>query len=147
MQVCSASRTPRCAPAPARCTCFFQGTAAQASSSSLGSPSQCAALPIYSAPDSLCMPRYSVGECSIECSDNQQMHISTQSVLTITNAECSINFRLLQILTRPSISFTTVTTACAQCKYSLRDENHDFDDSNQIWPAGARARCGKTFKN
>ena len=26
-------------------------------------------------------------------------------------------------------------TACAQCKHSLRDENHGFDDSNQIWPA------------
>ena len=41
----------------------------------------------------------------------------------------------------------TVKTACDQCKYSLRDENHNFDDSNQIWPAGARARCGKTFKS
>ena len=65
----------------------------------------------------------------------------------VTNAECSIKSRLLQIPNRPSISFTTVKTACDQCKYSLRDENHDFDDSNQIWPAGARARCGKTFKS
>jgi hypothetical protein len=62
----------------------------------------------------------------------------------VTNAECSIKSRLLQILNHPSFSFTTVKTACAQCKYSLRDENHNFGDSNQIWPAGARARCGKT---
>ena len=53
----------------------------------------------------------------------------------VTNAECSIKSGLLQILERPSISFTTVKTICDQCKYSLRDENNDFDDSNQIWPA------------
>ena len=63
----------------------------------------------------------------------------------VTNAEFSIKSRLLQILNRISISFTTVKTACDQCKYSLRDENHNFDDSNQIWPTGARAQCGKMF--
>ena len=29
----------------------------------------------------------------------------------------------------------TVKTACEQCKYLLRDENHNLDDSDQIWPA------------
>ena len=52
----------------------------------------------------------------------------------------------MQILARLSIPFTTVKNACAQCKNSLRNENHDFDDSNQIWPLGARARCGKRLK-
>ena len=47
----------------------------------------------------------------------------------VTNAECSIKSRLLQILNRISIFFTTVKTACDQCKYSLRDENHNFGDS------------------
>ena len=61
----------------------------------------------------------------------------------ITNAECSIKSRLLQILNRISISFTTVKTACDQCEYSLRDENHNFDDSNQFWLAGAMAQMWK----
>ena len=54
----------------------------------------------------------------------------------VTNAECSIESRTLQILDRPSVSFAIVKTACAQCKYSSWDENHDFDDSNQIWLVG-----------
>ena len=53
-------------------------------------------------------------------------------IQVVTTAECSIKSRLLQILNHPSTSLTIVKPTCAQCKYSLRDENHNFVDSNRF---------------